>query len=124
MNFGGLSGFAVWNQLTRTLTGFGTTAFVPLSVVNQTIAAASSVNFVAAAGKASVVSIVTKSDATGTVLIQLTDTTNTWTVVTVAAGTTSGQDFAANTATVLWQLFNNSATVAAHYGAAGYTLSQ
>jgi hypothetical protein len=120
MNFSPISAFSIWNLAARTLTGFGG-AFVPQTLINQSLAANATFGFSPAANQVKVLSIGAQADATGTVTILFTDGTNTWTAVTVAAGTVGGIDHSLSTLTCGWQVHNNSATVAAHYFAAGYT---
>lgn len=109
---------------TRTLTSFGTGPLSVQTVQNATIAANSTVNFSQVAGTVVMSTILALADATGSVVIQMTDGTNTWTVVTIAAGTTGGTSPLISVGGTFAQLHNNSATVAAHYGAASLGLVQ
>jgi hypothetical protein len=121
MNFSAISGSAVWANTTRTLTGFGA-ALAAFSVINTAIAASATVSLAPAAGSVNVAMVGAKADASGTVQIFLGDGTNTWSIQTIAAGTTGGQDYSSSLSTIAVTVHNNSATVAAAYFASGYTL--
>jgi hypothetical protein len=119
MNFGSPSPASIWAAAIRTLTGLGVGAFVPQAQVNGTIAAAATLSLAPAANRAFQLSIGAHADASGTVTINLIDGTNTWTAVTIAAGTSGGQDNINASNGVFWTVHNNSATVAAAVWYAG-----
>lgn len=102
---------AVWANATRTLTGFGAAVAVTRAV-NQVIGATSTITFAVSATQVSVNSFAALANAGGTILVQFTDGTNTWTVSTIAISTAGGQDTSVSRDTVFWQLHNNSATAA------------
>lgn len=111
MIISGTSASALWSNATRTLTGFGGALSVT-QAANQTIGANSTITFAVSATQASVNSFAATANAGGTILVQFTDGTNTWTVTTIAISTTGGQDMSVSRNTVIWQLHNNSATSA------------
>jgi hypothetical protein len=114
MNISSISSSGVWNAVTRTLTGLGGAGFVQQQQ-NQSLAAASTIAFQQPAGQILEGTIACTADASGTVVIQLTDGTNTWTAVTIAVGTTGGQAVTYSNSATFWQIHNNSATVAVHW---------
>lgn len=119
MNISAFSPASIWNNATRTLTGMGTVTMPLQSSVNVSLAANTTASFAQPAGRGALNTLAAVADASGTVVIQFTDGTNTWTAQTIAAGSTGGQDITCGVTAVFWQIHNNSATVAAHYFAAG-----
>lgn len=114
MRFSGVSALAIWNNAVRNLTGFGG-ALNQNQAVNVVLGATSTVSFATAAGNAAILTIGVVANAGGTILIQFTDGTNTWTAQTIAISTTGGQDFSIGSNTVAWQVHNNSASAAAYF---------
>lgn len=111
MVISGTSASALWSNATRTLTGFGG-ALTVTQAANQSIANGATVTFAVSATQVSVNSFAASANANGTILVQFTDGTNTWTVTTIAINTTGGQDISVSRNTVIWQLHNNSTTAA------------
>lgn len=122
MNFTGLSATAIWASPVRNLTGLGLNTIQFGSSVNASLAANATVTLQQPSGKGTIRTIGVVADASGSMTIQFTDGTNTWTAVTAAAGTTGGQDFTVSDSLCYWQIHNNSATVAGHYFTSGYGL--
>lgn len=96
----------------RTLTGLGG-ALVQSQGLNIALAGTSTATFTATATtKAAMYTIAATANAGGTVLIQFTDGTNTFTVQTIAISTSGIQDVSVNANAAFWQVHNNSATAA------------
>lgn len=124
MEISAFSPASIWASVTRALTNFGAGALNIASVVNATLAANSTATFQQATPKYAILTFAVTADATGSVLVQFTDATNTWLVQTIAAGATGGQDTSNSTTGVFWQFHNNSATIAVHYWYCGAAFVQ
>lgn len=126
MEISAFSPASIWNNVTRSLTNFGSGALASSTLAQQTIAAGASVDFRAAAGLVGLFTIAAKTGAAATlsIAIQMWDTVNAIPVATSAAAANSTVAFTGvtNNASGL-RLLNNDGANSGTYMFAGIILT-
>lgn len=118
---------SIWANSARTLTSMGATTLLKTQTTQSTLAAASNIDFRPPAGNIGedTFAVVTGGAATGSTVIQLTDSVHFQQLAITAAAANSPAAFtSAQNATVGVRLLNNDGAVAALYMSAGWRLVQ
>lgn len=127
MRFSGVSALAIWNNATRTLTGFGVGAMAAGVIVNTSLAGSATVDFRPALNKVVLLSVAILTPAAGGATINISDGTNNAITTTIGASATGfiADSVGAQTATgAVGIRITNTTVNAATYWAASCTLAQ